>query len=133
MVVGPVSAATTDAVVVIVPLVRCSGDGQNWRDVLLGKIVAATVVPFAMWSSSSTAVAAPKLQPDDAYTSLVAARGELRYAANTYLPKGNWEGMRVYLECRQGDFVLQLLLPHLSIQNWGDHLIPEARHDLVGR
>ena len=133
MVVGPVSAAATDAVVVIVPLVRCGGDGRNRRDVLLGKIVAATVVPLATWSLSSTAVAAPKLRPDDAYASLVAARGELRYATNTYLPKGDWEGMRVYLECRLGDFVLQLLLPHPSIQNWGDHLIPEARHDLVGR
>jgi hypothetical protein len=98
MVMGPVSAAATDAVVVVVPLVRRGGDGRIRRDVLLGTIVAATVVPLATWSSSSTAVAAPKLRPDDAYASLVAARGELRYAADTYLPEGDWEGMRVYLE-----------------------------------
>lgn len=93
--VGPVA---TDAVVVVVPLVRRGGDGRSRRDVLLGTIVAATVVPLATWSSSSTTVAAPKLRPDDAYKSLVAARGELRYAADTYLPKGDWEGMREYLE-----------------------------------
>ena len=92
--VGPVSAAAPDAAVV--PLVRRGGDGRSRRDVLLGTIVAATVVPLATWSSS--AAAAPKLRPDDAFASLVAARGELRYAADTYLPKSDWEGMREYLE-----------------------------------
>jgi hypothetical protein len=81
----------------VVPLSR-RGAGRRRRDLLLGTVISA-VLPSATWSlSAPSASAAPKLRPDDAFASLVAARGELRYAADTFLPKGDWEGMREYLE-----------------------------------
>ena len=65
------------------------------RDFLLGSVVVvAAIVPPA------TADAAPKLRPDDAYSSLVGERNELRYAADTYLSGGDWDGIRVYLETK---------------------------------
>ncbi|KAL3816850.1 hypothetical protein ACHAXA_005128 [Cyclostephanos tholiformis] len=65
------------------------------RDFLLGSVVVvAAIVPPA------TADAAPKLRPDDAYSSLVGERNELRYAADTYLSGGDWDDMRVYLETK---------------------------------
>jgi hypothetical protein len=71
--------------------------GRRRRDFLLGTAVVVVVTSII---PPGIARAAPKLRPDEAFTSLVGAREELRYAADTFLPERDWDGMREYFDTR---------------------------------
>lgn len=60
--------------------------------------ISATL-PLLVWAQSCTPVMAktPSVDPDTAFENLLKARGELIYAAKTFISKQDAEGLREYL------------------------------------
>ena len=65
---------------------------RSRRDLILGTIVLPPI-----WTINTGISSAAKLRPDDAYANLVKAREELSVAAEKFVSKRDWEGLRTYL------------------------------------